>query len=180
MRILFNNDLEEDVVNILAFIEGFASDFDIDSKSILIDSQKVEAIVQGVRRDFPHNDGLDNASAFKKIANFMSYFIAERPICESFKNSTLPSDVLKINNYENSIIALLIGLSALHGAEIHQNGKITHLTNPIELSKHSFVDLIDTLANITPLNHFKLLTVLLEQLAYKTNPTCQYEVKVFS
>jgi len=178
MKILFNDEPSEDVVTILAFIEGLASEF-CPVNGISIDVQKIESIVQGIRRDFPHNDGLIESSAFKKVANFISYFVAERPILESFKESNLDSDILKINNYENSIVALLIGLSALHNAVIYQNGKTVSLDNPIELSKHSFIDLIDALANISPQAHFKLLTVLLEQLSYKTNPHCQYPVTKF-
>ncbi|MCK9620553.1 MAG: hypothetical protein M0R47_08470 [Methylobacter sp.] len=178
MKILFNDVPNEDVVSILVFIEGIASKLCIE-EGISIDVQKIETIVEGIRRDFPHNDGLSEASAFKKVANFISYFVAEKPILESFKKSQLPSDILNIRNYENSIVALLIGLSALHNAVIHQNGTTVTINNPIELSKHSLIDIVDALANITPLHHFKLLTVLLEQLSYKTNPHCQYQTTQF-
>jgi hypothetical protein len=174
---LFNNETTDDVVSILAFIDGFASDFC--EEDISIDISKIESIVQGIRRDFPHKDGLDEASVFKKIANFIAYFVAERPIHHPFKNTSIPERILEINNYENAIIALLIGLSALHQSEIHQSKNVKTLTNPIELSEHSFIDLIDAISNITPQSHFKLLTVLLEQLAYKTNPDCQYQSKIF-
>lgn len=178
MRIFFNQEPEDDVISILTFIEGFASEFC--EEPIVIDSIKIEAIVQGMRNDFPHTDGMDNASVFKKAAHFITWFVAERPIMESFKNPALPSNILKINNYENSVVALLIGFAAIHGAEIHQNEKVIQLTNPIELSEHSFTDLVDAASSISPSIHFKLLAMLLEQLAYKTNPQCQYDVKPFS
>ncbi len=178
MKILFNDEPSQDVVSILAFIDGFASKF-CPTKVISIEVQKIESIVQGIRRDFPHNDGLSESSAFKKVANFIAYFVAERPILEPFKESNLPSDILKISNHENSIVALLIGLSALHNAVIYQNGKTVSLDNPIELSKHSFVDIVDALASISPQTHFKLLTVFLEQMSYKTNPHCQYKTEQF-
>lgn len=174
---LFNNETTDDVVSILAFIDGFSSDFC--EEGISIDISKIESIVQGIRRDFPHKDGLDEASVFKKVANFIAYFVAERPIHHPFKNPSIPERILEVNNYENAIIALLIGLSALHQSEIHQPDNVKKLANSIELSEHSFIDLIDAIANITPQSHFKLLTVLLEQLAYKTNPECQYESKIF-
>lgn len=152
----------------------------IKDENISIDIAKIESIVQGIKRDFPHNDGLTEASAFKKVANFISYFVAERPIREPFIHENIPEEVLKINNYENAVIALLIGLSALHESEIHcADGNCKVLVCPMQLSKHSFIDLIDAISNITPQNHFKLLTVLLEQIAYKTNPGCQYEAKEF-
>lgn len=173
MKIFFNNTPDEDVITVLAFINGLASNF-CPANGISIDVQKIESIVRGIRSDFPHNDGLNESSAFKKVALFISYFVAERPILEPFKESNLDRDILKINNYENSIIALLIGLFALHKAVIFQNEQTVYLINPIELSKHSLIDLVDALANITPQNHFKLLTVLLEQLSYKTNTHCQY------
>jgi len=178
MKLLFNDKPEQDVVIILSFIEGLASEY-CPGNDISIDVQKIKSIAQGIRRDFPHNDGLEQASVFKKVANFITYFVAEKPILETFKNPSLSPEILKINNYENSIVALLIGLAALHNSKIYKNENSSDkeevcLNNPIELSKHSFVDLVDALSNITPQTHFKLLTVLLEQLSYKTNPECQY------
>jgi hypothetical protein len=177
MKFFFNERSEDDVVSILSFINGLAEVYCPDG--ILIDVPKIQAITQGIRRDFPHNDGLERASIFKQTANFMVYFIAEAPILASFSNSSLPSEILKIRNHENAIVSLLIGFAALNKATIIKHDKPVTLDKPIEISKHSFIDMVDALANTTPNLHFKMLTVLLEQLAYKTNPDCQYSTHSF-
>ncbi|NOX08556.1 MAG: hypothetical protein GXP22_03550 [Gammaproteobacteria bacterium] len=187
MRLLFNETPDHDVTNILAFIDGFAADFGIDV--MLIDVPKIRTIAQGIRRDFPHKDGIDEASVFKKLANFVTYFVSDKPILEAFKytNGVLPDDLLEVTNHENATIALLIAFAALHGAEIHrklENGEdgelnVIKILNPIELSGHSFIDLVDAIAVASPSTHFKILTVLLEQLTYKSNPNCQYPTAPF-
>jgi hypothetical protein len=50
------------------------------------------------------------------------------------------------------------------------------LTNRIRVSAHSYVDIIDALANATPITHYNMVTVLLEQLAYRANPEASYEL----
>ena len=74
----------------------------------------------------------------------------------------------------NEHFALMLAIKSLHGATLGDGASQKVLTNPIELSQHSLVDIIDALSHATPQNHFKLVSVLLEQIAYKTNPTCQY------
>jgi hypothetical protein len=54
------------------------------------------------------------------------------------------------------------------------------IKNPIELSKHSYIDIIDALNDITLQRSFKLVAVLLEQLVYKSNRKLQYDVKKLS
>ena len=124
-------------------------------------------VVAGMRLDFPHLGGLDAASPFKKAANFIVHFIAGEPI----DAPTIP--------HANELFALTIAATYLHGAKLH--GNASHgprtLSNPIEVSGHSLTDILDAMASTTPDTSFKLITVLLEQLAYKTNPDCQYEAK---
>ncbi|MDO9254604.1 MAG: hypothetical protein Q7U54_03755 [Bacteroidales bacterium] len=179
MKFFFNEKPEDDVVAILAFINGLAEVYCPDT-GISIDVPKIQMIAQGIRMDFPHNDGLEQASIFKQVSNFMTYFISERPILASFSNPNLPSEILKIRNHENATVALLLGFAALHNASIVKDEKTVNLSEPIKLSKHSFIDMVDALANITPSLHFKVLTVLLEQISYKTNPECQYTLHQFN
>ena len=80
-------------------------------------------------------------------------------------------------------MALQLAVKCLHGATVgwrHGNvsdrqGKV--LENKISLSKHSFIDIVDALADTSLSTGFKLVSVLLEQMAYKTNPNCQYPTK---
>lgn len=55
------------------------------------------------------------------------------------------------------------------------NGEEFVIKKRIQLSEHSYIDIIQALCDLTPAAHFKLVTVLLEQLTYKSNPECQYE-----
>lgn len=75
---------------------------------------------------------------------------------------------------QNIVLALRIAMESLHGATLQRtDGKTFELDRRLDLSKHSYVDLVDALTDATP-DHFKFVAVLLEQLAYKTNPRCQY------
>lgn len=177
MKFFFNERPEDDVVAILAFINGLAEIYCPDT-GIFIDVPKIQTIAQGIRVDFPHKDGLEQASIFKQVSNFMNYFISERPVLGSFSN--LPAEILNIRNHENAIVAMLLGFSALHNASINKGTETITLSAPIKLSKHSFIDMVDALANIAPNTHFKVLTVLLEQISYKTNPECQYALHEFN
>ena len=115
----------------------------------------------GMRQDFPHADGIKQASPFKKAANFVCYWVAAKPI------TVVPPPLENINE----IFALMVAVESLHGATL---GEKKVLENRIQLSKHSLVDIVESLVAITPQSHFKLVSVMLEQMAYKSNPTCQY------
>lgn len=179
MRILYNTEHGLDVISVLAFINGFANSLGISSLSI--DVQKIESIVKRISVDFPHIDGLEKASPFKQLANFMVFFISEQPIRETINHSSFPDRLTEIPNSENALVALVVALSALHNAEItDKDGKTTKIENPITLSKHSLIDIIEAISCATPITHFKLISVLLEQMTYKTNDNCQYEAHCFS
>ncbi len=103
------------------------------------------------------------------------WFVSERPIINPFKTDKLPENLLNIDNHQNAIIALFVGLKALYESSILQDdgGKMI-LSKNLELSAHSFVDIVDALSRATPSTSFQFVSVLLEQIAYKTNNGCQY------
>lgn len=175
MRLCFNENLDTDLAAILAFLEGVG--FNDNVRKMAIDVVKIRSILNGIRQDFPHNGGLVNASIFKKVATLMVYFISEKPIQSDITGiPNMPEEISRISNHVNTLIALLIAFTALHGASIHyKDGSEKNLVNKIALSKHSLIDLIDALSSSTPATHFKISSVFLEQLAYKSNPECQYE-----
>ncbi len=161
-----------DLLNLLKYINGVTRGLGIDG--VLVDSITVRSIIAGMRQDFPYENGFAGASPFKMVANFMAYFIAEKPIVEPFPEEAL-GEIYEIQNHQNAIIALCVGIECLHGAIIHQDeGDNKILENRIVLSRHSLCDIVEAISNITPRDHFKILSVLLEQLAYKENPECQY------
>jgi hypothetical protein len=175
MRLYFNDDVDSDLAAIFVFLEGIG--FNDSRKKMAIDVVKIRSILNGIRQDFPHKDGVEKASIFKKVAAFMVYFIAEKPIQSDITGiPNIPEEISRIPNHINTLIALFIAFAALHGASIHyEDGSEKTLSNKIKLSKHSFVDLIDALSSSSPVAHFKIASVFLEQLAYKSNPDCQYE-----
>jgi hypothetical protein len=183
MKILYNKEDGLNVINVLAFIDGFANRLGLDN--LLIDVQKIESIINNISIDFPHKDGLEKASPFKQLANFIVYFISERPIREKITHKDFSDEInaklKKIVNSENTLVALTVALTALHNAEIiDKDGNSVKIENPITLSQHSLIDIIDALSTATPKDHFKVVSVLLEQMTYKTNDHCQYEANCLS
>lgn len=176
MRLNFNENHHEDIKCILAFIEGIG--FNPDKNTTAINVAKITSILSGIRQDFPHKDGMEKASIFKKAATLMVYFISEKPIeSDEVGNLVFPNELKIIPNYLNTVIAVFIAFALLHNATIaRSDGAEINLTHKIKLSKHSFIDMIDALSNATFATHFKMASVLLEQLVYKTNIECQYEV----
>lgn len=177
MKILYNDDnVIIDTISLLKYINEYTKALGV--QGVTIDDRICEGILAGMRVDFPHVDGLEKASAFKKMANFMAYFIAEQPIQNPFPASAIGEALAKIPNHQNSIVALQVAIEGLHGAKIlDENGKtLCTLCNRIQVSMHSYCDIIEALQRISPATHYKLVTVLLEQMAYKVNPGCQYEL----
>lgn len=126
--------------------------------------------------DFPHADGLEAASPFKKAANFLCYLCAERCISGQFEQSAVGPEIAKIANHASPICGLEIAIEALHGATLDTREGPKILENRIWLSDHSYADIIGMLAQpVTPRDHFWVIAVLLEQMAYKENPECQYD-----
>lgn len=162
-----------DVANILTFITSYFAQFGVESPSV--DAQAIDSVVRGMRRDFPHSAGVEQASPFKKAANFACWFVVQKPVRTQLPSDYLGGELSDIK-YTNAVLALSIAMEALHGATLKWScdGSEHVLENEITLSKHSFVDIVEALAEGSPLTHFKLVSVLLEQMAYKTNLDCQY------
>ncbi len=173
MRLLFNTDPDDDVRIVLGIIDGFAKKSS--SSELDVNDSKLLSLIRYLPTDFPHKDGIQNASVFKKISMFVASFCAERPVLGKLDKIDQMGIFNDIPQYENALIALLIGLNALQGAEIRRgDGRTVTLTQPITMSKHSLVDVVDALISATPVASFKLLTIFFEQLCYKTNPDAQY------
>lgn len=174
-NILYATNPDIDIVSLLTYIDEFTKS--LGEENVQIDVEKCMSVLQVIRNDFPHKDGLEQANVFKKIANFVCYFIAERPIVSTFCVESVGESLSKINNHQNAMVALQIAIDSLHGGVVKADSKDRQiLKNRIQLSQHSYIDIIDAIRNISHVNHFRLLTVFLEQLAYKSNPDCQYKL----
>jgi hypothetical protein len=170
---IYNQNTLQDTVQVLRYINDLTLELGI--TNVLMDVDAVVRVVEGCKQDFPHKDGIDMASAFKLAANFVCYFIAERPIKVAFSPDAVSERLSKVDNHQNAVVAFSIARTALHGSKIYRGDKICEICNPIKISSHSYGDIIEALAVATPSSHFKLVTVLFEQLVYKTNPDCQYD-----
>jgi hypothetical protein len=171
--VISGSDSIRDYGNVMVFIDQLIESFKCGA--IVIDPDIVRKVVQEFAADFPHKPGIAEASAFKVVANFVCYFIAERPIKSSFPEAIF-GQLAAYDNHQNAIVAFSIARAALHNSVIHRPEGNVVVENQIEISPHSYCDIIDALTDATPLTHFKMVAVLLEQLVYKTNRHCQYEI----
>lgn len=171
--ILYNDDVNTDLIALLTYINDFTKSLGVEE--VVIDPDIVRSLLSGMVHDFPHIDGLEKASPFKKAANFIAFFIAQKPIKDPFPESIVGEKLVALRNHQNAIVGFHLAIDSLDGAVIcRENGETITLDNRIQVSKHSYLDIIEALCGVTPVNHLKILAVFLEQLAYKSNPDCQY------
>ncbi|MEJ1408926.1 MAG: hypothetical protein RPU60_01705 [Candidatus Sedimenticola sp. (ex Thyasira tokunagai)] len=168
---IYTEDPRDDLIAVLDFINSFAES--IGHKPVRVDTNKCWSAIKGARDKFPYVNGLDEASAFKKAANFVAWFVGESPIERPFETTNL-------SNYNpNAVIAFDIAIYMLEQSSIHgTDGATRTISSPITVSDHSYYDILGALSQgITPQSHFELLAVFFEQLTYKTNPDCQYKTE---
>ena len=176
-RFIYNTEDLQDAANVLQYINDFIVGLGLEGA--LLNSNKIYSIIKGAKMDFPHNDGIDKASTFKKVAHFLCYFVAERPLPEPFPEAIIGKKMAKVDNHQNALLGFMMALDALENSTVLKkdadgNEIPYEIKSRVELSQHSYFDIIDALASATPSTSFKLVTVLLEQLVYKTNSDCQY------
>jgi len=174
--VLYHDDETDDYLTILSIIDGYYQESGLPYAEV--DSSKILAIIRMMKQDFPALGGLAAASPFKKVANFFCYFIAERPISTPFPKEVVGEKLASIPNHQNVMVAYHVAISCLNRAEIERNDKTIKLENRIKLSTHSYIDLIHACKNIMPRDHFHLVSVYFEQLAYKFNPDASYPLVV--
>ncbi len=170
---IFSDNETIDYCEIMALVDSFAKE---NSAEIVVNEDKLFYMIKRIHTDFPCINGANNANVFKKSAAFLCEFVGEQ-VVENFECS-MSDKLKKIANNGSAIIAFHIVTTMLNNATV-QNGQES-IQNPIELSKHSYIDIIDALSRITLQGSFMLVTVLLEQLVYKTNPSLQYDTNKLS
>jgi hypothetical protein len=172
-RFLYNSDPKQDEAHILAVLEGLGKEFG----KIEINTIELASLCTQIKTDFPHRGGVENASVFKKMANFILWFVQNKPITAIplEMENVFTDDLRKIHNYKNILIGLWIALDGMHEASLlRSDGEEVTIQYSMELSQHSIVDIVEAISSVSPSTGFKMLTVLLEQIAYKTNGHCQY------
>lgn len=164
---------QKDLVYTLQYINDYTKSIGI--LEIVIEANKIKEIITIAKEDGHYAaGGAECASVFRKLASFISYFVAERPIINAFPIEKIGADLHRISNHQNAIVALDLAIDSLQGATILREDGTFTLTNAIKLSKHSYVDIVDALTGVTPSSGMKLVAVLLEQMAYRQNPSCEY------
>lgn len=158
--------------NIVQHIDCFTTN--VGQTGVLVDSEVLRYLCTKMRENFPHTDGIDKASTFKKAASFMAHFLEMKPI-KSEPTTRIPG----LSSYDlNAVVALDIAIICIEKSSILQkDGAPLIISNPIYISDHSYVDMIEALSSeyIIHKTHFHLLHVLLEQITYKTNSHCEYK-----
>lgn len=176
-NLIFDQRVEMDYQNVLVYISEYLAGYGIPSDYMEIDTNALGNMLDNMRHPFPCNNGLEGASPFKKAAQFVCHFIDVNPLKKHLTADMVGRDLDAIRNNQNAILALEIAIEALHGATLNRasdDAKV--LSNRISLSSHSYIDIVQALSSVSAVAHFQLLSVLFEQLAYKVNPDCQYEL----
>ena len=168
---LFTGNVRDDAVTLCGYVDAYYSSLGMGPIDISL--EKMFSVATGMALDCPYPHGIEAASPFKKVASFTTNMVASRPIM-----TPIP-DFGDLATHQNAIVAFSMSIDMLEGATIHcaKRGPIV-LEKRITVSKHFFVDTISALSFATPLQHFSLVSLLFESLAYEANPNAPYD-KVF-
>lgn len=169
---IYQDHVEADVVNILTYINDFTQQLGI--PNVQVSTAELLSVCLGMRRNFPHVDGLTKASTFKKVANFVAWFVSVGPIKSHFPADSIRGLDGTFN--ANAVIAFDIALFCLDNSQIATPTGNKTISKQIYVSDHSYADIICALSqdNLSPETHFHLLAVFFEQLTYKSNRQCEY------
>lgn len=170
---MYHSDEQVDKVFLLSMIDSLTES--LGANDVEIDEAAIDSIIFSYRNNFPHKDGVENASIFKKVSYFLCHFVAMRPIVTPFSIGVIEEDMTKIDNHQNAIVAFSIARELIKNSTIKRVDGDFEIKKPLWVSKHSYLDIIQALSNVAASTHFQCVSVFFEQLAYKTNPECQYE-----
>ena len=167
---------QHEITNVPGFISRFYTT--LGERNVRVDVEALEGVLTGIREHLDADNGVDAASPFKKAATFVCHFVEACPVKTRLPRASALARAIRqatgSRPDQNAVIALRIAMESLHGATVRRTDGLTvELSRRLDLSKHSYVDIVDALSEATPA-HYKYVAVLLEQLAYKTNPRCQY------
>lgn len=166
-------DPKADELHTLVFINEFTKKIGA-HKSVIVDPGIVSTLIKLAVADKHYINGAAEASVFRKLASFVAYFVALTPIRNGFPTSSIGGTLADISNHQNAIIAFEIARDSLHGARIYRDDRECVLENRIQVSDHTYIDIIEAFTGVTPSCGLRLVAVLLEQLAYRYNPDCAY------
>src|SRR4051794_26270879 len=120
------NDVTANLFSIAVYVNSFAKALGL--TELNVNPAGFRSVAAALARpDFPHREGLEKASPFKKAANFFVWFVASRPIQDELPLSLIGPELRSIQNHQNVIFAYHMAIDCLTGAELHKNGHIVSL-----------------------------------------------------
>jgi len=176
---LYDDDKEIALGLFLVWANDFLLGFDLPGEAN-IDLNAASAFVSNLRKsDFPANGGYVKASPFKKAANAYVYMHAIDPFKQPIPSDIVGAPLSTIKTSTASFVGFAMVKSCLHGVSIlRSDGQSVTLAQPLSVSKHFMLDLVEASSRITPETHYKGYSLLFEALAYEVNPGVCYP-KVF-
>ncbi|MFZ4779675.1 MAG: hypothetical protein ACOYM3_30310 [Terrimicrobiaceae bacterium] len=171
-------DVQSHLSSLSVYLDSCAKGMGIER--LRVDPSKLTAVATALLRpDFPHVDGLEKASPFKKAANVFVWFVAERPVIDSLPVEIAGTKLTSLANHQNVVMAWKMCTRCLRDAKLYKtdekgNEDVVVLSEPIRVSKHFFCDFVDAFSAAAPAQHFHIMSLIFEQLAYKSNNTASY------
>jgi len=171
-------DVQSHLSSLAVYLDSCAKGMGIER--LQVDPTKLTAVAASLLRpDFPHKDGLEKASPFKKAANVFVWFVAERPVIEPLPEEIVGKQLSSISNHQNVVMAWMMCMRCLRDATLYKENEagedtVVILSSPIKVSKHFFCDFVDAFSCAVPAYHFHIVSLLFEQMAYKTNLGASY------
>lgn len=145
-----------------------------------VDPAKLTSVAKALmRKDFPHVDGWEKASPFKKAANFFVWFVAEKPILDPLPEYIAGPKLVSIPNHQNVVMAYRMSTLCLFNAKLFKqddegNRSETILARRIRVSTHFLCDFVEAYGSTTQ-DDFQKVSLLFEQMAYKANDNAPYK-----
>ena len=168
--IRFHGSWQSDYDDLVRYIGGFYAPMRPDGPIPVSNDRLVDAI-----KNTRALTGAKEASAFKKAAHFVTSFVKEQPLLRGLPHD-LFGDAFADARMANAAVALSYAIDSLYLATVTWHDKTERLIDkPLVLSKHSFVDISVAISQPNVVDAEALVSVLLEQIAYKTNGHCQYK-----
>jgi hypothetical protein len=141
---------------------------------VTIDFDRAWRFVANLQKsDFPAYGGYEKASPFKKAAWMYVLLHTESPFVGALSKEVV-GDLAKLSHSTTSLIGLSMVRECLHGANLAKNGSSVNIENPINVSNHFLLDLVEASGRITLNEHFRTFSLLFEALAYEANPGLSY------
>ncbi len=137
-----------------------------------VNGYKLLSVFRNAFSDDNFLGGVKGASCFKKVSAFMCHFVVEKPLSsfpEERKNSEGKLSI-------HAMIGLEFCMRSLVGSIINKEDNPAKVKT-LQLSQHAYKDIIYACSqeDIRSDSHCHLLSLLFEQICYKTNSNCQYK-----